>query len=186
MTDPAAKLRQMRDSAPDVSNAIANSIAQIDAQVSELTDQANAIEIEVMDVDQTALISYLEITKVPQIEVIYGSSVEVSYGPTFGTRKWSPKGNISDWAIIDSTSGIPVYVYNGVGWDGDVTIDELITDYAFGNDYLYRPLVGSGLGSEASYGIYPTISNLEIGKGYLEENKTKVDDSVDVFTRYIS
>jgi len=175
------KLRQMRDLAPEQSDAIANSISQIEDQINELTEQADAIEAEIMDATLADLTSYLEITKLPDIETLYGAPVELIYGPTFGSRKWGPpRGNISDWAIVDSTSKTTVYAYLGVGWDGDVTITELITDYDFGNDYLYRPLT-----SGASYGLYPTIDNLDFGKGYLEENKDKIDDSIDVFSRYI-
>ena len=75
------KLRQMRDIAPEQSDAIANSIAQIDAQIIELTEQVDAIQTEVMDVDETDLVDYLENVKQPEIQILYGSDVEVLYPP---------------------------------------------------------------------------------------------------------
>ena len=60
-----------------------------------------------------------------------------------------------------------------------------MSDYAFGNDYLTRPTYNSGLANEASYGIYPTIANLNVGRGYQVQNQAKVEGSIDVFTRYI-
>ena len=108
----------------------------------------------------------------------------VEYGSTFGTISWSPKGNLTDWFIkIDTTAGpVTIYIYTS----GDYPeLDQWVSDYAFTNDYLTRPLYASGLGSEASYGTYPTISNLNTGLEYVENNKDKVEDSKDVFTRYI-
>lgn len=180
MGEERDKLEQMLDLAPDLSDQIANSISQINDQIDELTEQASAIEVALLDVAETNLEDYLENTKVAEIEVSYGSSVILVYGATFGTEGWSPKGNISDWEIQDATTFVPVYVYEGVGWDSDSTITQLITDYSFGNDYLYRPLTDG-----ASYGIYPNIDSLEYGRGYLQENKDKVDASIDIFERYI-
>ena len=67
------KLRQMRDLAPEQSDAIANSISQIEDQINELTEQADAIEAEIMDATLADLTSYLEITKLPDIETLYGA-----------------------------------------------------------------------------------------------------------------
>lgn len=181
MGEERDKLEQMLDLAPDLSDQIANSISQVDDQIDELTDEANAIEVALMDVARDNLMDYFDNTKLAEIEVVYGGAVVLVYGPTFDSRTWGPpKGNISDWSVNDATTDVPVYVFEGVGWDGDTTISELISDYSFGNDYLYRPLTNG-----ASYGIYPNISNLNFGKGYLQENKDKVDESIDVFDRYI-
>ena len=100
MSDPANKLRQMRDIAPEQSDAIANSISQIDDQIGELSDQVDAIQDEVMDVSEVVLVDYLENTKLQEIAADSTADHRVSYGGTFGTSTWGPpKGNISDWAI---------------------------------------------------------------------------------------
>jgi len=183
----ADKLRQMRDIAPEQTDAIANSISQINDQIAELTSQANAIQGEVTSPTEAAAIDLLENT----ILIDKGGD-DVVYGPTFGDINWDPKGNLTDWEIVTIVTPVPppilppvitvIYTYT----PGDYPdLDQWVADYAFGNDYLTRPLYDSGLGNEASYGIYPTISSLNLGKGYQQQNKNKVEDSVDVFTRYI-
>jgi len=188
------KLRQMRDIAPDQSDAIANSIEQINQQIVELTEEANAIQAEVTSPTEVSAIDLIENTIISDQGGDYAT-----YGSAFGAIQWLPtKGNLTDFEIWDilplpiqpplPAPPIPplpdvlVYVYNR----GDYPdLDQWVDDYAFGNDYLTRPLYASGEGSEASYGIYPSISSLGIGKGYQQQNKNKVDGSIDVFTRYI-
>lgn len=186
-----AKLREMRDAVPDQSDALANSITQIEDQITELSEQALAIETEITTPDEATAVIIIETIILPTFPV--GSYVV--YGAAFGTIAWSPKGNISSWSIWKDiiTPGIPpapptitptllyTYVNNGTYPD----IDALVDDYDFGNDYLTRPLYASGLASEASYGIYPTIVNLNLGKTYLTNNKIKVDASESVFSGYI-
>ena len=186
----AAKLREMRDAVDDQVNAMSNSIAQVEDQVAELASEADAMETEVMDVAKQGAIDLLETTILADKAGDY-----IEYGSTFGTIDWSPKGNITDWEVIQlveqssstssSAAPVPVVVYTYT--QGDYPdLDQWVSDYSFCNDYLTRPLYASGLGSEASYGIYPTIANLGTGKEYLENNKDKIEDSQAVFTRYIS
>ena len=188
------KLRQMRDIAPDQSDAIANSIEQINQQIVELTEEANAIQGEVTSPTEVSAIDLIENTIIAAVGGDYAT-----YGSSFGQIQWLPtKGNLTDWEMwkilplpiqppppappVPPLPDIVVYTYT----PGDYPdLDQWVADYAFGNDYLTRPLYDSGLGNEASYGIYPTISSLGIGKGYQQQNKNKVDGSIDVFTRYI-
>jgi len=183
-----AKLRLMRDSVPEQSDALANSISQVEEQISELTDQANALETEITTPNESTAIIYIETIILP----LYPIGSYVVYGSEFGDIQWDPAGNISDWSIwLDvipplPAPPIPVPTLQYTYTPGDYPdLDVLVDDYAFANDYLTRPLYDSGLGSEASYGIYPTISNLETGKEYLENNKTKIDNSEAVLSRYI-
>ena len=180
MSTESDKLRSMINAAPEQVDNLNNSIAQIEDLMEEVSEEIDAIQDALMDVAQTDLTGYLEVTKVDEIEVIHGGEVEVVYGATFGTSTWGPpKGNISDWEIVDSTSKVAVYVYLGVGWDGDTTITTLITDYSFGNDYLWKPLTDG-----ASYGRYPYYDSLNTGKGYLENNRDKINNSINVFQDY--
>jgi hypothetical protein len=159
-------LNEMVNAAPDQVGALESNIQSIDDQISDLTDEANAIEEAILEVDATALIIYLESTKVPSGgSLVLGADYNVT--------------NITDWQVLDSTAN-PVYEYLGVGWDGDTYIIQLITDWAFGYDYLTRTLI-----SGATYGIYPQISALSSAKSILEANKTKIEDSIDVLGRYI-
>lgn len=193
----AAKLRQMRDAVPEQSDALANSIVQVEDQIAELSEEALAIETEITSPDEIDAIDIIENTILPDKTGNTDSTSEiiiyfVTYGGTFGKIQWTPAGNLTDWAIRKSVTPIPppilptvttiVYIYT----PGDYPdLDALVSDYAFGNDYLTRPLYASGLGSEASYGIYPTIVNLNTGKSYLTNNKSKVDASESVFSGYI-
>jgi len=184
-----AKLRQMRDIVPDQSDALATSIQQVQDQITELSEQALAIETEITTPDEATAVIIIETIILPTFPV--GSYVV--YGAGFGAIQWDPKGNISAWSIWRNIIPVPppilpavptllyTYVNNGTYPD----LDALVDDYAFGNDYLTRPLYDSGLGSEASYGIYPTIVNLNLGKTYLTNNKTKIDASESVFSGYI-
>ena len=93
---------------------------------------------------------------------------------------------------------VTIYAYLGVGWDGDTQIIELQDDWDFGCDYLNH-LLGIAateenspgcvervaLGVAASYGIDPKIEALESAKTIITNNQSKVDDSKDVFDRYL-
>ena len=190
--ETAAKLRLMRDSVDDQVDALSNSIAQVEDQITELTNEATSIETEITTPNANSAIDLLENT----ILIDKGGDY-IEYGSTFGTISWDPKGNLTDWEVIQLVEQpqppfpappvppipTPIYTYT----PGDYPdLDEWVSDYAFANDYLTRPLIDSGLGSEASYGIYPTIANMNTGKEYLDNNKDKVQDSKDVFSRYIS
>jgi len=184
-----AKLRQMRDAVPEQSGALANSIVQVQEQITELAEEAAALETEITTPNETTAVIIIETIILPT----FPPTSYVVYGSTFGTINWDPKGNISSWSIWINIIPVPppilpavptllyAYVNNGTYPD----IDALVDDYAFANDYLTRPLYDSGLSSEASYGIYPTIANLQVGKQYLENNKTKIDASESVLSGYI-
>ena len=194
MSDSASKLRQMRDIAPEQSDGIANSIAQIDGQIAELTDEANAIQDEVTSPNEVSARDLIENTIISDQGGDYAT-----YGAAFGAIQWGPPtGNLTDFEIweilplpihppfpappIPPLPDVLVYVYT----PGDYPdLDQWVSDYAFGNDYLTRPTYNSGLANEASYGIYPTIANLNVGRGYQVQNQAKVEGSIDVFTRYI-
>jgi hypothetical protein len=175
----AAKLREMRDLVPEESDALASSIEQVQDQITELSEQALAIETEIMYPDTSAAITIIETIILPDKGGDY-----VSYGSNFGAINWDPAGNLTDWDIMQVILLVPTIIYSYNRGDYPA-LDDLVDDYAFGNDYLTRPLYDSGLGSEASYGIYPTITNLELGEEYLTNNKTKIDNSESVFDRYI-
>jgi len=93
---------------------------------------------------------------------------------------------------------VTVYEYLGVGWDNDTQIVEIQDDWDFGCDYLHHPLgveadagnspdcvlrVASGV--QSSYGLYPRIASLTTAKTIITNNQTKVDDSEEVFDRYL-
>ena len=171
MTVNTNRLTEMIKEAPEQSEALASSIGSVTNEISEITKDRNAVQEGVAGVSRDLLINYLENTKMAEV-----GGDAVVYGGTFGTIGYGT-GNITDWHI-DSTS-VPIYEYLGVGWDGDAAIIELIEDYDFANDFITRPLT-----TGATYGYNPNITSLDEAKDILEENKDKIDESIDVFSRY--
>jgi hypothetical protein len=167
-------LEDMQQDAPDQIEAIESSIEQVQNQIDELDEQITAITDDLCGVAESNLTAYLDGTKL--VEFIYLDSDVVNYGADYGTIDYDD-GGITDWRILDSTGNV-IYSLT-VNWDGDVYIQKLINDYEFGNDYLTRPLT-----SGATYGLIPSKSALNSAKSLLEENKTQVEDSVNVFEDY--
>lgn len=174
MSAASDKLREMINNVEDQVDAIDSSITQIQAQIDELDEQDDAIVDGILNVDATSLQIYLEDVKRPEFP---GSIVDI--GPTYNVIGYG--NELTDWALIDSTTLNPVYVYEGVGWDDSTAVTNFVTSWDFGNDYLTRPLT-----TGASYGIRPYKVALEDAKDILEENKNKIETSEDVFEGFAS
>ena len=172
MSAASDKLREMVNNVEDQVEAIDSSITQIQAQIDELNEQDDAIVDGILDVVSPDLETYLEDVKRPEFP---GSIVDI--GPTYNVIGYG--NELTDWALIDSTTLNPVYVYEGIGWDSDNTIITFVTNWDFGNDYLTRPLT-----TGASYGIRPYKEALEDARDLLEENKAKIEASETVFEGY--
>lgn len=163
-----AKLREMINNADQQSEDIDNSISQIDTQLTELNEQYDAIR-QMLDDITSDTTSYLENIKIFEVG---GDSV--IYDSTFG------ESTVSSFHILDST-GNPIYEYQSVGWDDDTSIQTWVIQFDFSYDYLTHPL-----GVDGTYGIIPKIEQLNSAKNLLDANKTKVEDSKDVFENYAS
>lgn len=168
-------LQDMINDAPDQIDAIDSSLSQIQDQIDELTTEIDGITNELCAVAENDLTGYLDSTKL--IDLAYLDADVVVYGADYGTIDYTT-GGITDWVILDTTANV-IYQYNGINWDNDPIIQKLIDDYAFGNDYLTRPLT-----SGATYGLIPSRQARIDAKSILTENKTAVEDSVDVFEDY--
>lgn len=179
----ADKLRGMINEAKDQIDNLDAGLAQIDEIISEYTEEIDAVENGLCAVAQSDLTAYLEITKISEVEGLYGDPFNtpflVKYGLNFGIIDYTT-GGITDFRIVDS-SGVTMYSYGGVNWDSDSTIIGLVNDYAFGNDYLTRPLT-----SGASYGLYPNRTNMNTAKSLLQQNRNKVNQSITTFENYAS
>jgi hypothetical protein len=174
MSAASDKLREMVNNVEDQVEAIDSSITQIQAQIDELNEQDDAIVDGVLDIVAPALETYLEDVKRLEFP---GSIVDI--GPTYNVIGYG--NELTDWALIDSTTLNPVYVYEGIGWDDSTAIIAFVTEWDFGNDYLTRPLT-----TGASYGIRPYREALEDAKDLLEENKDKIEASETVFEGFAS
>jgi len=175
--------RSMINDAPSQVADVESSISQIESQIDDLNEQITGVQDGMCAVAESDLTSYLAGTKLAQIEALYGTPLNtpfsIVYGPNYGTINYTT-GGITDFTIID-VSGTVEYQYLGANWDSDATITKLIQDYAFGNDYLTRPLT-----SGATYGLIPAKNNLEFAKGLLQENSDKLTDSIGTFEDYAS
>jgi hypothetical protein len=170
---------------------VESQVDNLDSSIGPVQEQIDALNVEIDGVqnglceaaasDSTGLVAYLIDTKIPELEILYGGELPYSfdYGPTFGTINYTT-GNITDWQILDSTGGV-VYEYLGTNWDSDLYITQKISDYAFGNDYLTRPMT-----TGATYGLIPARDNLNTAKGILNSNKSKVEASETTFADYAS
>lgn len=174
MTSPSDILGGMIDVADEQSENTQNSIDQVQEQIDNYNEKIDGVQNGLCGVAESDLTGYLDSTKV--LELSYLDADHVEYGGDYGTINTT--GGIDDFSILDTTGNV-VYRYEGVNWDNDPIITKLVTDYAFGNDYLTRPLT-----SGASYGLIPNRDNLVFAKSLLQENKDKIDDSKTTFEDY--
>jgi hypothetical protein len=173
MTQETDRLKTMAKNAPDQVAKIESSIASVESTIEDITKEKDAIQDGVCGNSKTEAIDIIENTIFPDKQTDPGDYVD--YGPTFGVIQWDPLGNLTDWAIKDST-GNEIYSYT----PGDyIDLDDLVADYTFGNDYLTRPPT-----TGASYGLIPKISSLTNAANLLNENADKVADSQAVFSKY--
>lgn len=177
------KLTSMLKNAPDLSAASAKNISSIDDAISELTEQKNAVKNGICINTKTQAITYITDNILPLYPGGY-----IVYGSDFGKIEYEV-GNIADWSIyVDITPpyvlpdppppAVPTLQYSYTPGDYP-DLDQLVEDYEFGNDQLTRPLTEG-----ATYGIIPNINTLNDGRDILEENKAKLDNIPDVYSRY--
>ena len=190
-------LESLVGSAPDEAANIDTQVAQIEEVQAELEEKNQAIRECVTDKARDELTDYLNTTKLAEIQALYPEiplvlgPVYIVYGPTYGTIDYST-GNITDWEFRQDNlvpdpgpppgPPDPAYYVRYVYTPGDdTTIDGYVSDYDFGNDYITHPV---GIG--AAYGLEPLVDMYEQGKATLLGNKAKIEQSIDVFKKYLS
>lgn len=179
MSEYTNRLTEMIKEVPDLSDALSSSISSVQSEIADITKERDAIKFGVCANAEEQAVDIIENTILADQGGDY-----VVYGGTFGTINYS-SGNITDWEIYQNqvtppgSSSLPavvIYTYT----PGDYPdLDQLVEDYDFGNDYITRPLT-----SGATYGLSPNISSLQDARDILQENKDKIDDSLDVLSRY--
>ncbi|MGD2072719.1 MAG: hypothetical protein PVG65_04445 [Candidatus Thorarchaeota archaeon] len=157
-----------------------DNLAQISQFVGELEDKVNAIEYY-MTLAANNLESYLDSTKVLEIEQINGVDAELVLGSNYNDLENISTATLTDWKIIDSTSSETLYKYEGIGWDDDSIITSFISDWNFGKDYLIHSL----LSFDGDYGIYPNLDVLDKATTTLDGTKNKINDSKDIIGDYL-
>jgi hypothetical protein len=176
-------LRQMINNAPEQVENIQSSIGQIDLQIDDLDEQIDGVQNGMCVPAQNDLTDYLENTKLAEIESLYGNPstipFSVEYGGNYGKINFTT-GGITDFTIVDVTGNVE-YEYSGINWDGDTTITKLVGDFAYGNDYLTKPLTDG-----ATYGLIPSKENLTFAKGLLQNNSDQIESSITALEDYAS
>ena len=181
MSSPSEILGEMLAVSDEQIENIDKSINQVQQQIDTYTEEIDGIENGVCKIAENELTDYLDNTKVDVIENLYGNGTNepftVSYGPNYGKIDYTD-GGITDFEILDSTGNV---VYSlSVNWDNDPFIVKRIDDFAFGNDYLTRPLT-----TGASYGLYPNVDALNQAMTILQNNKSKVQSSQTILKDYV-
>lgn len=185
------KLRAMYADVKETVDGLKGSIKQVEAQQGSLTQEKNAIEDAVMNELTLKMSAYL-----PEKALVLRPStpVQIEFGGTYGDV--TSVSGIFDWVFKEEVStpgplpGDPpiisweiFYQFDGIGWDGDETIQGYVDDWRFAHDYLNQEL-GTGT-IPSTYGINPNISALEGAKEILTNNTNKIKDSKAVFAKYI-
>jgi len=182
-------LRQMINNAPEQVENIQSSIGQIDLQIEDLDEQIDGVQNGMCGVAESDLTDYLENTKLAEIEGLYGTPsttpFSVEKGANYGKIDYTD-GGITDFTIVDVTGNVE-YSYQDVNWDSDATIIGLVEDFAYGNDYLTRPLTPVGIpATVATYGLIPSRDNLTFAKGLLQKNSDQIESSITALEDYAS
>lgn len=183
MSTPQDILRNMISDVPESVAGIDANLGTIQENIDILDEQIDAMQDVILDPVASDLTDYLNNVKLPQFQLIDPTAYLV-FGANYNVT------NLTDWAIyVVAPPPIPpappaadsvVYEYEGVGWDGDVTITQWVTDWTFTYDYLTH-----SLGTSGTYGKIPMRSSLNDAKSLLTANKNKLNNSVDVFGRYV-
>lgn len=174
-------LADMFDSAEGDVEDLDAQLAQIDQLISDLENEATAIEDALMTVAADELQAYLDSTKLPEIIALTGRDLAVVIGSNYNDLpNVGGTANLTDWRLVDTTTAQTIYS-RSVNWDGDALILDWIADWDFGDDYLTHPLTTF----DGTYGIYPNINALNNARGSIQATRTKVNNSIGVFGDYV-
>ena len=177
------KLNEMIESATnDQVPGLTNSIAQIDVQINELSEQQAAVR-QMMDQCAAEVATYLEETKLlafPGGVVSYGGNYNVLNITDFRISVTTPPAEPPEGEPEGEPTTEDVYVYGGVGWDADSYITQRISEWDFGYDYINR-----AIGTSGTYGLADMQAKLTDAKNLLNINLTKYTNSITIFSRFV-
>ncbi len=181
MSTPQEILQIMFDAIEAQVEDLDEQLAQIDQLISDLEDQASAIEGPLMTAAADNLQAYLDSTKRIEINQLTGRDTELVIGSTYNDFTDITNATLTDWKLIDTTNSQTIYQYEGAGWDNDNFIVDLISDWNFGKDYLLHSLSTF----DGTYGLYANISALNNSRNTIQATKTKISNSESIFEKYL-
>lgn len=168
-------LQDMIADAPAQVAATQKSIEQLQASIAVFQAKQDAMQTDIGNVVATDIEAYLIGTKFTPPEYY------IVKGPNFN-KILEASGSIVDWEIY-KTNTFPLepsleYVYTP---GDDTIIDDYKTNWDFAHDYIVKPV-----GLTGTYGTQDNIAKLTSSIGLLTSNKTKVNDSVAIFSQFVS
>ncbi len=169
MNEYQQTLQSLINNSEDTCENIDDSITLIDNQIDEIQTQIDGIENGMINPILSDMSAILEIKMIE----FNGNIIDLS-GVGYGIT------TIDNFLIIDSTTSTTVYEYEGINWDSDPDIIQYITEFDWAYDYLYKEIDENG-----TYGLYPKLLQLQMGKSLLEANKLKYQESTTKFSRFV-
>lgn len=154
---------QLSNNIWDAANeALPAQIQQINDQIDELVEQANALDVHVLDVSEASLVEYIETVLLLEQQDVEPTAY-IMYGPDFGVD------TLRDWAIgFDGTAESFVELLNG----NDPGLDNTVLTFYNSFDYTYD-LLYSELGFDGTYGIIANINKLNQVKSIVTNDLLK-------------
>lgn len=171
MTD-LDKLTEMVNGYPQTISDLEDSIAALEVIITDLGEQRQAIENEVLAPLTSASNVYGE-AKADSYGVVYSFCTSGSYGVS----------NLTEWAVV--SGGCPPDDHNVVFKDSDVssTVDaeqyQRQLDFAEAYGHIHDEVGASG-----TYGIADTVTNLQTGKNIQTINKNKIEAVKTVYEKF--
>lgn len=169
------KLIGMVNSYPTSIENLEKSIDSIDALITDLTEQKQAIQNVVMSELTSASTVYLT-DKAASFEGTHSFCTSGGYGTS----------NLTDWAIVSGGCvGSHTVVFKSSNLsptpsgEGDALQIERQSDFAEAYDHITATV---GLGG--TYGINDTISNLQTGRGIVVINKNKIETILGIYSEH--
>lgn len=152
-------LVDMKNEYQSITDGIDKSTSQVNEMKARLDDQITSMENFLHD--KAAMIQDRLVWKRDN----YFPGGSIYYGPTFDIT------TATDWAIRSITM-IDVYVYHGVGWDGDTVIEDLVAKWNWGYKYLNEPS-----GTTGTFGLYAKRTQLNSALTVSAANKTQISQT---------
>lgn len=174
-----ATIQEFKDSIPAQIEGIDNNIAQLNAQIAELTDTRLNLKVGALDVARAQMVSWLD------QKVASYTNPAYDYRWVAGPDFWggadvssigTPYPNLSDWEIqemeLPAGSWVAIYTFNdAVSEAVQVVID---ADNQF--NVVWEQIGHDPSDLDGTFGISAAINNLNLAVTMLGNDKTQLQD----------
>jgi hypothetical protein len=166
------KLTEMVNGYPKQIQDMEEQIDSLNEIITDLTEQQQAIENEVLaplTVDSNT----------------YGDAKAVSFGPThsFCTSGAYGVSNLTEWAVVDGDClGIHTVVWTSDDVSPSVDAEQYYRQVDFAEAYGH---IHDEVGENGTYGIADNKSNITTGKNIITTNKDKIETVQAIYEQFI-